>query len=336
MFNLLKRRPPAAETAPSLPPWEAPFDPTASATDILHCFRLLLGRRPNREEWSGHLMRVGEPLGPVVATYVNSLEFANLGLLKQDNLAGIVLADLPGFRIYAPQEDVAVGRYVAQGMYEPEVTAVIRRMVRPGMGVIDLGANIGYFTMLAAALVGPEGYVLAVEPNPANARLLEASRRANGFEQVTVWQGAAGRAIGLLTLNTSHSNGTTSTPSDDVNALLGSVTVPCLPVDALAARPIGLIKADVEGAEYNALLGCRAILARDRPVLVTEFSPDLMPGISCIDGDGYLAWIMDQGYEIGVIELDGSVTPSQGDRDAVMATYRARAVDHIDIVATPI
>ena len=70
------------------------------------------------------------------------------------------------------------------GAYDTYLTDLLRRFLRPGMGVLDIGANIGVFALLAAAKVGPDGYVLAVEPNPANTRLLEASRRLNGFAQL--------------------------------------------------------------------------------------------------------------------------------------------------------
>jgi hypothetical protein len=153
-------------------PWNAPFPEHATASDIEACFRLLLGRRPNREEWVGHRSRVGEPLDLVVASYVNALEFSRRGLQEPMQLGGLALAQLPGFAIYAESGDAAVGTHVQAGSYEPDVTAVFRRFLRPGGHVLDLGANIGYFTMLSAHLVGPRGSVTAVEPNPRNARMI--------------------------------------------------------------------------------------------------------------------------------------------------------------------
>jgi FkbM family methyltransferase len=318
-----------------LRPWEWDYPEVATAEDIFYCFRLLLGRPPHREEWRGHAAQAGQKLPAIVASYLNSLEFSRRGLLERNHIGGVALVELPDFRIFAATDDAAVGRHVAANSYEPDVTQVFRRLLRPGMGVLDIGANIGYFAMLSAALVGDGGYVLAIEPNPANTRLLEASRRANGFAQVTVCQTAAGRQTGLLVLNASHSNGTTSGLPDDLNAMMGAQIVPCLRPDALAPpdRRIDLIKVDVEGAEYNALLGCTAILARDRPAIVSEFSPDLMPGISGIDGPGYLHWLLDQGYRLAVIEPDGSLLDMPLGSAQVMQAYRGRAADHIDIVA---
>ncbi len=312
---------------------------TADAADIFYCFRLLLGRPPNPEEWRGHAMRAGEPLAGVVASYVNSLEFSRRALAGPSagpRSPDIELVTLSGFSIFVSPSDAAVGRHVRVDGYEPEVTAVFRRLLRPGMGVVDIGANIGYFTLLSASLVGAGGFVLAIEPNPRNARMLEASRRANGFAHVVVSQTAAGRDTGLLVLHAADSNGTTSAPPEAASALLEAETVACTRVDALvpATRRIDLVKADVEGAEYNALLGARALIARDRPVIISEFSPNLMPGISGVSGPAYLDWLSDRGYALAVIAPDGALHEAACAAD-VMAAHAARGVDHIDIVATP-
>ncbi|MBP0494944.1 FkbM family methyltransferase [Roseomonas indoligenes] len=318
-------------------PWAIPYDGRASLDDIFHCFRLLLGRHPNAEEWAGHSSRVGEPLEAVVGSYVNSLEFARRRLTEADASADYAIAEGDGFRLFASPSDAAVGKHVLAGGYEPEVAAVFRSVLRPGMGVLDIGGNIGYFTMLSAALVGPTGRVFAVEPNPGNARMIEASRVLNGFAQVTVLQAAAGRAPGLLALNTSHSNGTTSTLEARSAAILEARTVACLPLDRVVpeAGSIDLIKVDVEGAEYTALLGCEGIIRRHRPVIVSEFSPGMMAGISGVSGEVYLRWLLDLGYDLFVIEPDASLTPAQGDPEVVMAIHRARMVDHVDLVARP-
>ena len=308
----------------------------ASTEDIRACFRLLLGREPNPEEWRGHAMRAGQTLHSVVASYVGSLEFSRRGLLREDETGAPVLTELRDFRIYSAPDDAAVGHYVRADAYEPEVGACFRRILRPGMGVLDIGANIGYFTMLSAGLVGPAGYVLAIEPNGRNVRLLEASRRANGFAQVTVAQLAAGADTGVLVLHRSHSNGTTSAPGDGLAALLGAETVGCVRPDALvpATRRIDLIKVDVEGAEYLALRGSAEIIRRDRPVIISEFSPNLMPGISGVSGPDYLAWLTGCGYALSVITPQGGAQPAGIDR--VMAIQAERGIDHVDILAEPV
>jgi FkbM family methyltransferase len=309
---------------------------TATVGDIASCFRLLLGRPPNAEEWAGHSAQAGMPLASVVGSYLRSLEFANRNLFRDEHSAEISLFTLEGFQLYADRKDAAVGRQIASGGYEPEVTSVFRRFLVPGMMMIDIGANIGYFSMLAASIVGDGGRVLAIEPNPLNARLLGASRIVNGFAQITVCPVAAGREVGMVALHSSYSNGTTSRISMNVEMLLAATIVPSLPVERLVCedRKVDFIKIDVEGAEYNALLGCAGILARDQPVIVCEFSPDLMPGISHIEGPAYLRWLIARNYRLSVIEPDGRLTAC-GDETAVMAAYTARGTDHLDLVGEP-
>ena len=316
-------------------PWETSYQETATEADVLACFRLILGRAPNKEEWRGHSARAGEPLAQVVSSYLTSLEFQRRGLLTHNDAEEILSADIQGFRIYSSLDDAAVGRHVRGDNYERDVTALFRSRLRPGMRVIDIGANIGYFTMLAASLVGPEGRVLAIEPNPRNVRLLEASRRANRFDHVAVAQTAAGRDTGVLILNTSFSNGTTSTPPDELAQLLSAETVACLRIDSLVGidDTVDLIKVDVEGAEFNALLGGEATIRRCHPFIISEFSPGMMPGISNISGEDYLHWLIGLGYDLAVVEPDGSLTEVRSDVGAIMRIYDERMTDHIDIAA---
>ena len=314
----------------------------ATELDIRMCFRLLLGRKPNREEWPGHSAQAGQDLARVVSGYLNSLEFANRKLLAPQDGALPELAEYDGFRIYAQRSDIVIGRGVLAGGYEPEVEAVFRDVLRPGMAAIDIGANIGFFSMLAASIVGKAGAVLAVEPNPDNARLLEASRRLNGFDQVTTAAVAAGRAVGLLLLHTTHSNGTTSEPGADPAELFAARAAPAMPIDALVAgawpagQRAGLIKVDVEGAEYPALLGASGVIGRDRPRIVSEFSPTAMPGISGIDGPEYLRWLFGQGYEVAVLQPGGAPLEAGQDVQTVMNAFEQRGNDHIDLLATPV
>jgi FkbM family methyltransferase len=309
---------------------------TATHEDIFYCFRLLLGRNPNPEEWPGHSSRAGEDLENVVSSYVTSREFAERGLLNKTYRDQVELVRFQRFSIFASNEDLAVGRHVRSGTCEPGVAAIFSRYVKPGMSVVDIGANIGYLTMLLASLVEPSGLVVAVEPNPENIKLLEASRRVNGFDQVLVIQAAAGRETGLLALNISHSNGMTGDLPVKLDAIFGAHPVPCFALDAILPkdRRINLVKIDTEGAELNALIGLSGTIDRDHPVIVSEFSPGMLPGISHCTGPEYLRFLIAKGYGIGVIEQDGSENGLGDDVDGVMVAYSRSGVDHIDIIAT--
>ncbi len=287
------------------------FDQAASKEDIYYCFRLILGRNPNPEEWPGHSAFAGQNLQDVVASYVTSAEFANRGMLDKSYLARVEALDLPRFKIFVALDDLGVSRTIKEGgIFEPYVTTVLERYVRPGVTAVDIGANIGYLTMYLASLVGTHGRVIAVEPNEENVALIEASRQLNKFEHVVVLQCAAGKNTGLLVLNLSHCNGTTSPLPVEPAAILGSKTVPCFSLDTILANEerIDLVKIDVEGAEIEALTGMRNLLNRDHPVIVSEFAPGSLRGDTENPAFEYLGILHSLGYQVSVIERDGSET----------------------------
>lgn len=316
-------------------PWKIPQG-TTTPEDIFFCFRLLLGRPPNREEWEGHLGQASSDLDAVVRSYMNSLEFSRRAdaFLSHRLNDRVSLVSSKGFSIYVQEDDTAVGQHVKRGAYEPHVTAVFRDRLRPGMHVLDIGANIGYYTMLSASLVGSSGSVTAIEPNADSARLLEASRRANSFDNVFVLQVAAGRELGLLVLHGSYGNVMTSAAPDDAAALINSTTVPSFRVDDMIPRSknIDFVKIDVEGAEYNALLGASELIRRCHPTIVSEFSPSTMPGISGVDGRQYLRFLLDFGYTLAVIEREGTLRECGAESERVMDAFNSSGVDHIDLL----
>src|SRR3989338_49637 len=99
------------------------------------------------------------------------------------------------------QNDPAVSAAVAFGVFEPYETAIFRDVVRPGMTIIDIGANIGYFTVIAATRAGATGHVIAFEPAPENFEMLTKTIESNGFKNVETHMMAIADTDGTLTLN---------------------------------------------------------------------------------------------------------------------------------------
>jgi hypothetical protein len=102
--------------------------------------------------------------------------------------AGRVLVELPEFKIYAMTNDSAVGQtIITTKNYEPHVTDAIVKHLKPGDVFLDIGANIGYFTLLAASIVQDGGKVISFEPNPQNLQLLYSSIVENPFDNITIY-----------------------------------------------------------------------------------------------------------------------------------------------------
>lgn len=311
-------------------PWEGDYQPIATEADILHGFRLILGRLPHLEEWPGHSALAGQPLVDIVRTYVNSAEFANRRLLEIALPHGIVERHNGLFSVFADENDVALGAPTLRGDYEPHVRLVIEQILKDGDHFLDIGASFGFFSLLASTLVGTSGHVYAVEPNEQNVKLLESSIRSNGFENVTVMQMGASDRIETLFLHAAVGNGSTSALGAQDN-LFAARTVLGAPLDQMLAhrsKPVNLIKIDVEGFEHKALLGAERILREDRPSIIFEFQGA---------GHGareFLLWLKNLGYGLVNISSSRSISDRQ-EIDEIMSDFHDARVAHLDILARP-
>jgi len=147
-----------------------------------------------------------------------------------------------------------------------------------GMSIIDIGANIGYFTLLAAGIVGVTGNVYAFEPEPQNYSLLARNVRLNGFTNVRLYQKAVSRCSGKMNLNLGSQSGTHSLFSVK-ETTSKTIMIDLIGLDEIfigTNNRIDVIKVDVQGAEMDVLMGMQNIIKGNRHLrLFTEFEPDL-------------------------------------------------------------
>jgi FkbM family methyltransferase len=241
---------------------------------------------------------------------------------------------LPHFALLVRLDDWAVGARIALNRtYEPHVTAIIEGLLRPGMVFVDIGANIGYYSLLAARLAGPNGKVIAFEPGATNCALLAQSLQLNDMHNVTIKPCAIADIDGSVSYGADDSNGRIA-----IERCAGLPGVPAVTLDtALAAEPrIDFIKMDIEGAEGRALRGMQQILQRHRPVVCSEFTPAAMPTTSGMAPELYLDLWRAFGYELSLIPRRSAWQPQPLSNTAIMQHFAAApGLDHVDLLALP-
>jgi len=168
----------------------------------------------------------------------------------------------------------------ALGTTEPAVQDALEGLLHAGDIFYDIGANVGFFTVLAARLVGPGGRVVAFEPLPANVAALRRNLALNGFANAVVVEAAAGVAGGTADLVPEEEptwarlagmeRGSDAPPDPSAGAVRVRVVSVDETVEAGAAPPPTLVKIDVEGAELDVVSGMARTLRTHRPTLLVE------------------------------------------------------------------
>lgn len=168
--------------------WTA-LSPSAYDAKIVDVYRRVIDREPNEDElmhWNVSLAG-GTSIRQVENSLKASYEYDQLNSRKDT-----VLVHLPTFKLYCRSSDLDVGRQIIQSQsFEPHVASVLKDVLKPGSVFVDLGANIGYFSLMAATFVGPTGKVISFEPNARNLGLFYASIVENGMKNIVVFPVAA-------------------------------------------------------------------------------------------------------------------------------------------------
>jgi FkbM family methyltransferase len=169
-----------------------------------------------------------------------------------------------GRKMYVRLGETTSGSILAFRMSEVALTAFMLEYLRPGMTVIDVGAHLGYETLLAAEVVGPLGRVISFEPNSSIFPWLK--RNTTTLPQVRLVQAAVGDRIGEIKFDQRPIE-----LSGFSRVGKGEISVPMTTLDlSITERPVHFIKCDVEGFEINVVKGAANLLRADRPIVVLE------------------------------------------------------------------
>jgi FkbM family methyltransferase len=222
-----------------------------------------------------------------------------------------IAGDLGGARFGCDLSDEIAREVCLTGYYEPPVTRLLQRRLRDGSRMVDAGANWGYFSLCAAALVGPSGRVLALEPDPRQFKRLTANAALNAFNQIHALPAAAAARAGTAVLSGYAENAANRGVSMiDGSERVTSRGVPrfevaCVTLDELLERDpeIDVVKIDVEGAECDVLRGMRdGLSGRKYRAIVLELHPDLLAR-RAESGDACIGLLADAGYRGWTIDL---------------------------------
>jgi FkbM family methyltransferase len=229
---------------------------------------------------------------------------------------------VPHGRLWVDLRDIGVGRKVfVHRRYEEPEARVLREYLRPGMGYLDVGGNLGFLATLAARLVGPGGRVVAVEPEPYNFSLLRRNLRLNAPSHAVAVNAAAGAAPGTARLFKAAENlGDHRLYADGQTVGRDGVDVPVVRLDELYAAnrwpAPDFVKIDVQGYEPFVVAGLEGLVTADRPrAVLTEYWP---LGIRSAGGDpaAYLEWFRARGFACRLIGEGGAAPVAYGEIDA--------------------
>jgi FkbM family methyltransferase len=162
------------------------------------------------------------------------------------------------------------------GERELEHKIMLERFLKPGMNVLDIGANIGYYALMELGLIGPSGRLVAVEPSPSNVELLRRNLALNNYSDIEVHQVAISDQSGIKpfflsemsNLNTFHDNGTGLLHLSGKTVDVRTATVP----EIMSGRSLDLIRMDVEGHEVEVINGLLPAIERGEtsPTIIFE------------------------------------------------------------------
>ncbi len=217
---------------------------------------------------------------------------------------------LDRFKMYVDTRDIGIAPHLMMGgQWEMWVTKLFCDLLRPGMTVVDVGANFGYYTLLAASAVHLDSHVHAIEADPHNFEILNKNVEVNGYQNIVKTYNCA--ALNVRRDVTFHqyqnhfgSNGIFSDPADP--RIASSVQVPGIPLDELITTPVDLMKIDAEGCEPLIFEGMQGLIQRSPNIqILMEFAPHMIR--ATIDPVEFLTRIRRTGLTVKGVSYDAKV-----------------------------
>ena len=216
----------------------------------------------------------------------------------------VAAGDLAGYTILL---DMQIDKDYWLGTYEPELQAALRELIKPGAVIYDVGANIGYVSLLLAKAAGPEGHVYAFEALPGNVEQWRRNVALNGMEaRLSLFAGAVTRSAEPVRflVHASGGMGKAAGSAGRTAPYQSEISVPGISLDEFVYGqgnpPPQVVKMDIEGGEVLALPGMRRVLAEARPLMLMELHGHESSQVAweTLTAAGYLIGWMRGGYPV--------------------------------------
>jgi FkbM family methyltransferase len=250
------------------------------------------------------------------------------------------------FHILLNIQDKYIGRpLLMKGSYEQSTSETFLKYLKPDSCIIDIGANIGYYSLLAASQC-PRGKVFSFEPDKNNFQLLKTSIAYNGFEEIIqAYNFAVSNANKTIIIsdlgNTSNSGARVTADNEDFLKSLTSApdanfkNIKAVQLDTfLTEIRVDIVKIDIEGHEPFAIRGMLNILRRDKPIIFAEFAPSNLKLFGDIEPSEFLELLLNIGYDISLVERSGKLVKFDKDIPAIINYFEQQKTHHIDIILT--
>lgn len=271
-------------------------------------YRYILGRDPESNTVLERHVRAYSDWRNFRQALLDSSEFSRSRIERATESKWVAASILAEKRmIWLDLSDSYVSRACLFDSYEPIETGLVRQHLKSGDVFLDVGANIGWFSLLASTIVGPEGHIHAFEPRKPTVNYLLRSIVMNGLEStVTVHDFGLDKVSSeqfLGWVKNTPNPGSSMVTSSANHAGLETIPIHLVALDTLNIPRVNFVKIDVEGAEMRALEGGTNTLSRDRPIVLSEIYPDQLQRVSKATPSDYFAWFGDRGYRAFIADV---------------------------------
>ena len=250
-----------------------------------------------------------------------------------------------GISMIVSTQDMAISKPILWlGEYEQGVTQVLLKFLQEDTNFLDVGANIGYFSLIASKKCSL-GKVFSFEPDPTNYDLLKSNIALNSLNNIRPYNLALSdrdENLYFSSMGFDQNLGARFTAKETATLTQHSLPQAKAPTQIKAVafdqfllnEKINIIKIDVEGFELNVLRGMKEMLSQQHPLIITEFAPSNLKDIGKIEPRELFDFVIMLGYKVAIIKLNGELSPCNSDHiyQELMDYLVASKRHHLDLL----